>query len=85
MDWAVIIQIVMEIVKAILEKNKAEALAFAADLQAVAVETGEPTAKLIAGVAMCAANRDKAGQERMLAMVERYDAVVQAAAARKGA
>lgn len=86
MDWQIIIQIVMEIVKAILDKSRDEALAFAADLQAVAVETGDPAAKLIARVAVCAANRDAAGQAKLLAMAERYAAVVEAAAARaKGA
>ena len=43
MDWAVIIQIVMEIVKAIMDKGQKEALEFAADLQAVAIETDDPS------------------------------------------
>ena len=85
MDWTVLIQIVLEIVKAIMDKNKAEALAFAADLQAVAIETGDPSAKLIARVAMCAANRDDAGKQKLLAVVERYEAVAARAEARKGA
>ena len=87
MNWEIIIQIVMEIVKAILDKSRDQALEFAADLEAVAVQTGEPQAKLIARVAMCAANRDKDGQEKLLEMCERYQAVVERAAARdaKGA
>jgi len=85
MDWAVIIQIVMEIVKSIMDKSKQEGLEFAADLQAVAIETGDPAAKLIARVAMCAANRDDAGREKLMAMCDRYAAVAERAAARKGA
>jgi hypothetical protein len=85
MDWVTIISIVMEIVKAIMEKNKAEALEFAADLQAVAIDTGDPTARFIARVAMCAANRDEAGQQKLVSMAERYASVVERAAARKGA
>jgi hypothetical protein len=86
MDWAVIIQIVMEIVKAIMDKGQHEALEFAADLQAVAIETGDPSARLIARVAMCAANRDEAGKQKLMAMCERYAAVADRAASRaKGA
>ena len=85
MDWAVIIQIVMEIVKSIMDKSKQEGFEFAADLQAVAIETGDPAAKLIARVAMCAANRDDAGREKLMAMCDRYAAVAERAAARKGA
>lgn len=85
MDWAVIIQIVMEIVKSIMDKSKQEGLEFASDLQAVAIETGDPSAKLIARVAMCAANRDDAGREKLMAMCDRYAAVAERAAARKGA
>jgi hypothetical protein len=86
MDWTTLISIVVEIVKAISDKSKPEALEFAADLQAVAIESGDPSAKLIARVAMCAANRDTDGQQQLVAMCERYAAVADRAASRaKGA
>ncbi len=82
MDWQVIIQIVLEIVKSILDKDREAGLQMAADLQAVAVESDDKVLKLIAGIAMCAANRDAAGKQKLAQTLERLQAVADRAAAK---
>lgn len=84
MDIAVMLEMVMTIVKLVMDKGtKEEQLGLAADLQAVAIEDGSAVSRLVARAAMCAANSDEEGQAKLYGLCERYAAIAEKAAANK--